>query len=65
MMIGWKTAFLLTGAWLVAACAQPAKGEINVTDYEVENPFDGLGPADLSGIACSPSSKEQPIAAWR
>ena len=54
MMIGWKTAFLLTGAWLVAACAQPAKGEINVTDYEVENPFDGLGPADLSGIACIP-----------
>ena len=47
-------AFLLTGAWLVAACAQPAKGEINVTDYEVENPFDGLGPADLSGIACIP-----------
>ena len=45
MMIGWKTAILLTGAGLVAACTQPAKGEIGVADYEVENPFDGLGPA--------------------
>lgn len=52
--IGWRTAFLLTGAGFVAACAQPAKGEIEVTDYEVGNPFDGLGPADLSGIACIP-----------
>lgn len=54
MMIGWKTAFLLTVAGLVAACTEPAKGEIGVADYEVEKPFDGLGPADLSGIACIP-----------
>lgn len=54
MMIGWKTAFLLTVAGLVAACTEPAKGEIGVADYQVENPFDGLGPADLSGIACIP-----------
>jgi hypothetical protein len=29
-------------------------GEIDVADYEVETAFEGLGPADLSGIACIP-----------
>lgn len=37
-----------------AAWAQPASGEPAVTDYEVVTGFDGLGPADLSGIACIP-----------
>jgi Protein of unknown function (DUF3616) len=54
VMIGWQTALFIAGTGLVAACGQPAAGDIDVTEYEVENPFDGLGPADLSGIACIP-----------
>jgi len=54
IMIGWRTALVIAGTRLVAACAQPAASAIDVTDYVVENPFDGLGPADLSGIACIP-----------
>lgn len=54
VMTGWRTAFFIAGAGLAAALAQPAAGETDVTDYEVENPFYGLGPADLSGIACIP-----------
>ncbi len=53
-MIGRRTAFFIAGAGLAAALAQPAAGEIDVTDYEVVNGFDGPGPADLSGIACIP-----------
>ena len=52
--IGWRTVLFIAGAGLVAACAQPAVGDVEVTDYEVGTAFDGLGPADLSGIACIP-----------
>ena len=54
VMIGWRTAFCIAGAGLAAACAQPVASKIDVTDYEVVNGFYGLGPADLSGIACIP-----------
>jgi len=50
----WRTVFVIVGAALIAACTQPAGGDVEVTEYGVENPFDGLGPSDLSGIACIP-----------
>ena len=54
VMIGWRAALCIAGAGLAAALAQAAADEIDVTDYEVVNGFYGLGPADLSGIACIP-----------
>jgi len=37
-----------------ALFAGPAAAEIDARDCDVVNGFDGLGPADLSGIACIP-----------
>jgi hypothetical protein len=54
IMNGWRTVLLVVGAGLAAACAQPAAGRIDVTDYDVATQFDGEGLADLSGIACIP-----------
>ncbi len=54
IMIDWRTVLLIAGTGFLAACAQPAIGESDVTDYQVEGTFDGEGPADLSGIACIP-----------
>jgi hypothetical protein len=51
---------LIAGAGLVAACAEPAAGEVDVTDYDVATPFDGEGPADISGIACIPAEPGKP-----
>jgi hypothetical protein len=60
ILSGWRTALWIVGAALVAACAGPAAGEVDVTDYNVATPFDGEGPADISGIACIPAEQGKP-----